>query len=177
MEGYLGSPLSRVDGRVDALAELRAPDEEQVLPLLAGDEDVVLVLALFARTVPEGGNAVAVLAVGEPLALVLEAVAPLADAEARSLVVLPFAHVRFRYARVQMFVLNDEAGVGVGVQRRVGESRVRGLGGEPGGRGAGGADGARPARTAFLQLAGTALLPDFETLILRLNMKKNTNFL
>ena len=104
----LGGPLRGVERGVDALAELCGADEEEVPPLAARDEDVVLVLALLLEAVAEGGDAVAVLAVVVPLALVAEAVRALADAEAGALVVLPLAHVRLRHVRVQLLVLERE---------------------------------------------------------------------
>ena len=78
------------------------------MPLLVGgDKHVVLVFPLLLGSVAEGGDAVAVLAVVVPLALVLEAVRAFADAEAGALVVLPLAHVGLRHAGVQLFILRE----------------------------------------------------------------------
>jgi hypothetical protein len=86
-----------------------------VFLFLGGDENVILVLALFLGTVPKSGDTVAVLLVREPLALVAQSVRTLANAEPRALVILPLAHVCLRNALVHLFVLDDEAGVGVRV--------------------------------------------------------------
>ena len=51
LQGDLGGALRRADGRLDALAELGRPDQEQVLLLLRRDQHVVLVLALLLRAV------------------------------------------------------------------------------------------------------------------------------
>ena len=49
------------------------------------------------------------LPVVKPLALVLEAVGPLADPEAAALVVLPLAHVRLGHVRVKHLVLERKS--------------------------------------------------------------------
>ena len=72
--------------------------------LVASHQDVVLVLALLADAAMRG-DAVAVLPVVVPLALVLEAVRPLGDAEAAALIVLPLTHVGLRHAGIQLFIL------------------------------------------------------------------------
>ena len=51
LQGDLGGPLRRADGRLDPLAELGRSDEEQVLLLLRRDQHVVLVLALLFGSV------------------------------------------------------------------------------------------------------------------------------
>ena len=103
----LGRPVCRVERRVHPLAELGRADEEEVPLLVAGDEHVVLVLALLDGAVGLGGDAVAVLAVVVPLSLVLEAVGALAHAEAAPLVHLPLAHVRLRHVVVQLLILKQ----------------------------------------------------------------------
>jgi len=56
--------------RRDSIAELARTRQEQMLLLLAGDQDVVLVLALLDGSVAKGRHSVAVLPVVIPLALV-----------------------------------------------------------------------------------------------------------
>ena len=63
----------------------------------------------YLCAVLERGDPVSVLPVVVPLALVLEPVGSLADAEARSLVVLPLAHVRLGHVRVQLLVLGGKS--------------------------------------------------------------------
>ena len=53
--------MGRADGGIDALPELGRADEEEVFLLVAGDENVVLVLALLPGPVLEGGHSVAIL--------------------------------------------------------------------------------------------------------------------
>ena len=79
-----------------------------MLLLVAGDENVVLILSLLPGPVLEGGDAVAVLSVVEPLSLVLEPVRALANAEPAALVVLPLSHVRLGHVGVQHFVLGKQ---------------------------------------------------------------------
>jgi len=105
LQGDLARPLSGVHRRLYPLAELGGSDQEEMLFLLAGDENVVLVLSLLLTAVPERRHAVAVLAIVEPLALVSQPVAPLGYAEAGSLVVLPLAKVRLGHRRVHLLVL------------------------------------------------------------------------
>ena len=72
--------------------------------LVAGDQNIVLVFALFTDPAMRG-DAVAILPVVIPLAFVLKAVRPLRDAEAAAFIVLPFTHVRLGDAGIQLFVL------------------------------------------------------------------------
>lgn len=53
------------------------------------------------------GDAIAVLLVVEPLAFVFEAVGSLADAKSGPFVILPFAHISLRHARLQLLVLSN----------------------------------------------------------------------
>ena len=108
LERDLGGALRCAHSGINALAELGRPDEEEVLLLVAGDEDVVLVLALLPRPVLERGHAVAVLAVVEPLPFVLETVAALADAEPAALVVLPLAHVGLCHVSIKHLILKKK---------------------------------------------------------------------
>ena len=64
LQGYFGCALGRADGRVYSLAELGRANQEQVLLLVGGYEDVVLVLPLFTTAVFEGGHPIAVLPEG-----------------------------------------------------------------------------------------------------------------
>lgn len=108
LQGYLAGALGRRHRGVYPLAKLGRAYEEQVPLLLAGDEDVVLVLALLLGVVAECRHAVAVLAIVKPLALVAQTVAALGDAEARALVVLPLAKVCLGYGGVHLLILLEE---------------------------------------------------------------------
>ena len=59
------------------------------------------------------GDTVTVFAVVVPLAFVFEAVGTLGNTETATFVVLPFTHVRFRHASVQLFVLQLATEIGV----------------------------------------------------------------
>ena len=48
LDGDLGGAVGGVERRVHALSELGGADEKEVALLVAGDEDVVLVLALLS---------------------------------------------------------------------------------------------------------------------------------
>ena len=72
--------------------------------LVAGDQNIVLVFALFTDPAMRG-DAVAVLPVVVPLALVLETVRPLRDPEPAAFIVLPLTHVGLRHAGIQLLVL------------------------------------------------------------------------
>lgn len=105
LKSYLARPLGRAHRCLYPLAELGRSDKEQMLLLLAGDQHVVLVLALLLAPVAERRHPVTVLPVVEPLALVSKPVAPLRYTETRPLVVLPLAQIRLRHRGVHLLVL------------------------------------------------------------------------
>lgn len=67
LKGDLVCSLCGVHCRINPLPELSGSHEEQMLLLLGGYQDVVLVLSLFLCAVLECGDSVAVLLVGKPL--------------------------------------------------------------------------------------------------------------
>lgn len=128
--GDAGGPVRRLHSCFDPLLELVASHEQHAFPPARHHQHVVLVLALLApetrtishrqpaarlgsdrrsgahaRSVPERRRAVAVLRVVRPLALVAEAVGPLADAEAAASVVLPLATVELAHVLVNRLLL------------------------------------------------------------------------
>ena len=72
--------LRRFHRIVNLLSYFLRADHEFLL--FVWDEVIVLVLALLARAILESGDAVSMAPIVEPLALVLEAVRPLANAGA-----------------------------------------------------------------------------------------------
>jgi len=156
-----------LQGRVYSLSQLGGSDEEFAL-FRGGDEDVVLVFALLLGAVLEGGDTVAGLFVVEPLSLVLESVAAIADAESRPLVVLPLAHVDLRHVGLQNLFRRHVGKVRVAVvlvhvrhsahrlnRRSVADVALNG------GRGV---EAAGFSRAALLrQIAGALLLPQLES--------------
>lgn len=75
-----GCPLGRLDGPIHLLTDLAGPQRDEVLPL-AADQDVLLVLALLLGAVGERHAAVAVALVVGPFSLVLQPVRALAHPE------------------------------------------------------------------------------------------------
>lgn len=76
-DGHVGALHGHFEGALrgiyrgrDAVTEFARTRQEQMLLLLAGDQYVVLVFALLDGAVPEGGYAIAVLAIVIPLSLV-----------------------------------------------------------------------------------------------------------
>lgn len=67
LKGDLVCSLCGVHCRINPLPELSGSHEEQMLLLLGGYQDVVLVLSLFLCAVLECGDSVAVLLVSKPL--------------------------------------------------------------------------------------------------------------
>lgn len=108
LKGDLARPLGGVHRCLYPLAELGRSDKEQVLLLLTGDQDVVLVLPLLLGAITKRRHAVAVLPIVEPFTLVTEAVAALRYTEACPLVVLPLAQVGLGHRGVHLLVLQPE---------------------------------------------------------------------